>query len=223
MKLCNHTYIFYNNHTFLRLINKQAKKKLYAISKIRIKQKLTDDDKVNLELLQYSIEDELSSYKFKAYLNPILADEGFHTDLAYMGSEILSSKKEFDNYIKKLKDIPRYVDENISLMRKGLALGICQPRSILNGYENTYEQHIVTDPQKSIFWKPFLQKPFGINEEEWKRILKAGEEAVQHYAVKGFKNIKTFFDTEYLPKTRTSIGVSNFPGDYAVPSTILLL
>ena len=65
------------------------------------KTKLTDDDKVNLELLQYSIEDELSSYKFKAYLNPILADEGFHTDLAYMGSEILSSKKEFDNYIKK--------------------------------------------------------------------------------------------------------------------------
>ena len=179
------------------------------------KTKLTDDDKVNLELLQYSIEDELSSYKFKAYLNPILADEGFHTDLAYMGSEILSSKKEFDNYIKKLKDIPRYVDENISLMRKGLALGICQPRSILNGYENTYEQHIVTDPQKSIFWKPFLQKPFGINEEEWKRILKAGEEAVQHYAVKGFKNIKTFFDTEYLPKTRTSIGVSNFPDGIA--------
>lgn len=175
------------------------------------KTKLTDDDKVNLELLQYSIEDELSSYKFKAYLNPILADEGFHTGLAFMGSEILSSKKEFDSYIKKLKDIPRYVDENISLMRKGLMLGICQPRSILNGYENTYEQHIVTDPQKSIFWKPFLQKPFGINEEEWKKIVKDGEDAVQHYAVKGFRNIKTFFDTEYLPKTRTTIGVSNFP------------
>lgn len=175
------------------------------------KTKLTDDDKVNLELLQYSIEDELSSYKFKAYLNPILADEGFHTGLAFMGSEILSSKKEFDSYIKKLKDIPRYVDENISLMRKGLMLGICQPRSILNGYENTYEQHIVTNPQKSIFWKPFLQKPFGINEEEWKKIVKDGEDAVQHYAIKGFRNIKTFFDTEYLPKTRTSIGVSNFP------------
>lgn len=175
------------------------------------KTKLTEDDRVNLELLQYNIEDEVSSYKFKAYLNPILADEGFHTGLASMGSEILSSKKEFDKYIRRLKDIPRYVDENIDLMRKGLELGICQPRFILNGYENTYEQHIVADPKESVFWKPFLQKPFGISEEEWNSILKEGEDAVRNYTIKGFKNIKTFFDNEYLPKTRTSIGVSNFP------------
>jgi uncharacterized protein (DUF885 family) len=85
-----------------------------------------------------------------------------------MGSEVLSSKKEFDNYIKRLKDIPRYVEEHLALMRRGLKLGICQPRSILNGYENTYEQHIVNDPAKSVFSKPFLQKPFGITDEDWK-------------------------------------------------------
>jgi len=188
---------------------------VYATLNSIDKAKLTEDDRVNLELLKYSIEDEVSSYKFKAYLNPILADEGFHTGLASISSEILSSKNEFDKYIRRLKDIPRYVDENIALMRKGLQLGICQPRSILNGYENTYEQHIVADPTESVFWKPFLQKPFGINEEEWKGILKEGEDAVQHYAVKGFKSIKTFFDNEYLPKTRTSIGVSNFPDGLA--------
>lgn len=190
---------------------KEVYEKLNSINKA----KLSNDDQFNLELLQYNIKDKLSTYRFKAYLNPILADEGFHTGLASMGSEILSSKKEFDNYIRRLKDIPRYVDENIALMRKGLELGICQPRSILNGYENTYEQHIVTDPKKSVFWKPFLQKPFGINEEEWKKMQTEGEDAVKQYAVKGFKNIKTFFDDEYLPKTRISIGVSNFPDGLA--------
>lgn len=179
------------------------------------KNKLGDDDQVNLELLQYSIEDKLSSYKFKAYLNPILADEGFHTGLAHMGSEILSSKKEFDNYIKRLKDIPRYVDEHIALMRKGLELGICQPRSILYGYENTYEQHIIKDPEKSVFWKPFLQKPFGISESDWDKISEEGRVAVKQYAIEGFRRIKTFFDKEYLPKTRKSIGVSNFPDGLA--------
>ena len=198
---------FFRRYTFYQKIYT----KLGSIDKA----KLNKDDQVNLELLQYNIKDKLSTYKFKAYLNPILADEGFHTGLAYMGSEILSSKKEFDNYIRRLKDIPRYVDEHLILMRKGLESGICQPRSILNGYQNTYEQHIVSDPEKSVFWKPFLQRPFGINEEEWKKILEEGKQAVQQYAIKGFKNIKTFFDTEYLPKTRTSIGVSNFPNGLA--------
>ena len=64
---------------------------------------LSFDDRINHELLRYSIEDEISSYKFKAYFNPILADEGFHTGLAAMGSEVLDSKKEFDNYIKTIK------------------------------------------------------------------------------------------------------------------------
>ena len=100
-------------------------------------------------------------------------------------------------------------------MRKGLELGICQPRSILNGYENTYEQHIVDDPEKSVFWKPFLKKPFAISEADWKKIIDDGKIAVQQYAVEGFKKIKTFFDNEYLPKTRTTIGVSNFPDGLA--------
>ncbi len=176
---------------------------------------LSFDDKINLELLKYDIEDELSSYKFKMYLNPILADEGFHTGLASMGSEVISNKKDAEYYITRLRDMPRYVDEELALMRKGLALGICQPRSILDGYENTYTQHIVDDPLKSIFYKPFLNKPFSISEEDWKRLTAEAQQAVQQYAIVAFKNIKRFFDTEYLPKTRKTIGVSNFPDGLA--------
>jgi uncharacterized protein (DUF885 family) len=179
------------------------------------KSKLVFDDEINLELLKYSIEEELSSYQFKEYLNPILADEGFHTGLASMGSRVLTSKKEFEDYIKELKDIPRYIDGKLALMRRGLELGICQPRAILNGYENTYEQHIVDDPEKSVFWSPFLKKPFGIADEDWKKITDEGRNAVQQFAIEGFRKIKSFFDHEYLPKTRTTIGVSNFPDGLA--------
>lgn len=173
--------------------------------------KLSFGDQINLELLKYSIEDDIYSYRYKAYLNPILSDEGFHTGLASMGSQVLSAKKEFENYINRLKDIPRFIDENLNLMRTGLSLGIDQPRVILNGYENTYEQHIVDNAEKSVFWKPFEKKPFNISDEDWKKITDEGKQAVMNYAVEGFKKIKIFFDSEYLPRTRTTIGVSNFP------------
>jgi uncharacterized protein (DUF885 family) len=176
---------------------------------------LSFDEQVNLALLKYSIEDDVYSYKYKAYLNPILADEGFHTGLASMGSQVLSNKKEYDNYIKRLKDIPRFIDEHLVLMREGLKLGICQPRSILDGYENTYVQHIVDTVTKSVFYRPFLKKPFAVNDEEWKKITEEGQAAVKQYAIEGFRKIKQFFDTEYLPKTRKTIGVSNFPNGLA--------
>jgi uncharacterized protein (DUF885 family) len=176
---------------------------------------LAFDAQINLELIKYDVEDQLSEWKFKSYLNPILADEGFHTEIAGMGSQVLTTLKEYENYIQRLKDIPRSVEERLNLMRKGLALGICQPRAILNGYENTYEQHIVTNLEKSVFWKPFLKKPFAISDTDWNRIKTEGRLAVQQYAIEGFKTIKTFFDKEYLPKTRKTIGVSNFPDGLA--------
>lgn len=172
-------------------------------------------DQVNLELLKYDVGDDVSVYQYKAYLNPILSDEGFHTRLAAMGSQIFSSKKEFENYINRLKDIPRYVEEHFNLMRSGLKLGISQPKAILNGYENTYEQHIVSEVQQSVFYKPFLKKPFSISDEEWKGLTEEGKKAVTQYAIESFKKIKAFFDQEYLPKTRTTIGVSNFPNGLA--------
>lgn len=176
-----------------------------------VRDSISFDERLNLDLLKYSIEDEIYTYKYKGYLNPILADEGFHTGLASMGSRVLTTKEDFQDYIRNLKDIPRFVDENIALMRKGLELGICQPRSILDDYHNTYDQHIVTNVEKSVFWKPFLQKPFSISDTAWNTLRSEGKLAIEQYAVKGFKNIKTFFDQEYLPKTRKTIGVSNFP------------
>ena len=198
---------------FLRRYNfyKGVHDRLNALDKT----KLATEDVVNLELLQYRVKDEVSSYKYKSYLNPILADEGFHTGLPRMGNEILNSKKDFTNYVQRLKDIPRFVDEHIALMRKGLTLGICQPRAILNGYENTYEQHIVDNAEQSVFWKPFSKKPAAVSEEDWKQLTAEGKAAIMNSAVDGFKKIKTFFDKEYLPKTRTTIGASHFPDGLA--------
>lgn len=198
---------------FLRRYNfyKGVHDRLNALDKT----KLSTEDLVNLELLQYRVNDEVSSYKYKSYLNPILADEGFHTGLPRMGNEILHSKKDFTNYIRRLKDIPRFVDEHIALMRKGLSLGISQPRAILNGYENTYEQHIVDNVAQSVFWKPFSKKPAALSEEDWKQLTAEGKAAIMNSAVQGFKKIKSFFDKEYLPKTRTTIGASHFPDGLA--------
>src|SRR5688572_14682458 len=92
---------------------------------------LSAADKVNLELLKYSIADEVISFRYKAYLNPILSDEGFHTRLPRLANRTLSSEKDLRLYLHTLKAIPSYVEEHLMLMRKGLRLGISQPAAAL--------------------------------------------------------------------------------------------
>ncbi len=176
-----------------------------------LKDSLSFSDQVNLELLRHQVNDELSQYKYKAYLNPILSDEGFHTSLARRGNTILSSKKDAERYNILLKDIPRYVDEHIALMREGLKLGISQPKILLDGYEPTYMQHIVDDVETSLFWKPYTKKPFGINEDDWKILQAEAKKIIQQDVVTSYKKIKSFFEGEYRTRTHESLGVSHMP------------
>jgi uncharacterized protein (DUF885 family) len=198
---------YQRKYTFYKKANDQVK----AIDK----NALSFDNQINLELLQHDLLDELASYQFKSYLNPILSDEGFHTRLVYRARATLKTKKEAENYLTLLRDIPRYVEEHLQLMRKGLAAGISQPRIILKGYENTYTQHLVDSVEKSVFWQPFAVRPSGIPEPDWQLLQTTARQVIRQEVIGSFQKIKTFFDQEYLPKTRTTLGASHFPNGKA--------
>ncbi|RYZ59790.1 MAG: DUF885 domain-containing protein, partial [Chitinophagaceae bacterium] len=175
------------------------------------KNTLSFDDQVNLELLQHEVLDHLATGRFQSYLNPILSDWGFHTSLAGRANTTFRTKKDAVDYLRLLNDVPRYVAENLGLMRKGLAHGISQPKAILEGYEATYRQHIVDSVESSVFWKPFAKKPTGVADEEWQELRTEAKNTIRKKVIQSYRAIDAFFTQEYLPKTRTTLGASHFP------------
>jgi uncharacterized protein (DUF885 family) len=185
-------------------------KKIYAELLSIQQDSLNTNDQVDVQLLLFQQLESLHKYEYKEYLNPILSDAGFHSYLPGNASRPVTSKKEIENYLNILKAIPAYVDQHLALMRTGLSLGISQPKIALTGYEATYDTHIVDAKEKSLFWKPFAKKPEHITEAEWNNYLNEATTAVTG-VINSYKKIKTFFEQEYYPKTRTTLGASNFP------------
>ncbi len=172
---------------------------------------LAFDDLINLELLKHEVKNQLTFFEYQEYLNPILSDDGFHIDFAFIASSNYKTKQSLDLYIRKLNAFPTYTDQHLDLMRKGLKVEISQPKIALKGYESTYEQHIVANIEQSVFWKPFVTKPYGISDNDWNSAVEAGKKAITLSVIPTFQKIKTFFDNEYYPQTRTTLGASNFP------------
>jgi uncharacterized protein (DUF885 family) len=168
-------------------------------------------DKINLELLRYSMEDDLAEYRYSWYLVPFLSDNGFHTNLAFRANGNFRNRKDYQDYLDLLADIPRYVDEHIALMREGIRLGITQPKDMFNGYEQTWNQHIVSDPRSSVFWKPFLRRPGGIDSISWVRLQGEAIAQINTNVVPSYVRIREFFTTEYIPKARMQAGIVNLP------------
>ena len=96
-------------------------------------------------------------------------------------------------------------------MREGLEKGVSQPRVIFNGYESSYNDHIVSDFKESYFYTPFNDLPRTLSLSQKDSILTAAEVAITKRVIPQFKVVKTFFEEEYYPKTRSSIGISETP------------
>lgn len=172
-------------------------------------------DQINAALLRYSFEDDISDFKFSSYLNPILSEGGFHTNITGIASARINTLKDAEDYIAKLKDLPRYMEEHFQLMRKGLALGIAQPYDVVKQFSNTYEVQIVANAEESSFWRPFAKKPAGIADPEWQAILQKGRQAILSSCVVAYKNVKSFFENEYLAKAPKQPGAQYFPSGLA--------
>lgn len=168
-------------------------------------------DEINADLLLYSLEDDISEYQFKSYLNPLLSEGGFHTNISSIANTIIRNTKDAEDYLSKLSDLPRYMEEHFGLIREGLSIGIAQPYDVIKSFNNTYEIHIVEKPEQSQFWKPFQKKPTGITEPEWQSILDKARKMIMEKVVGAYKNVKIFFEKEYLPKAPQKPGAQFFP------------
>ena len=186
-----------------------AQLKLDELSRINL-DNLSETDHISADLMAFVLQDQIDYFKLEQYLNPLLSDAGFHNDLTY-GVRPLTNYVQAKTYLNQLNAIPEYVNQHLTNIREGLEKGISQPRIIFKGYESTYNDHIVSNFEDSFYYSPFKNLPTDLNKSQRDSILEAAKKAIETKVTPEFKRIKSFFETEYLPKTRTSLGVSETP------------
>jgi uncharacterized protein (DUF885 family) len=178
--------------------------------------KLPPAEVVNYDIFKQRLEDSSASFELGDYQVPFNADSGFHSGFSRLPKDVpLATVTDYENYISRLKAWPRYVREEIALMRIGIKRGMTIPRATLEGYDSTITAHIVDDPTKSVFWAPFAKFPSSVPESERLRLQTEGRAAVMDGAVVGYREFLDFFRNEYLPNARTTLGASELPNGRA--------
>jgi uncharacterized protein (DUF885 family) len=171
---------------------------------------------VNADMCRRQLAQSIESYELGDYQMPFNADSGFHSGFSRLPEEVpLATVKDYENYISRLRAWPRYVREEIALMRMGIARGFTVPRATLEGYDRTMSAHVVDDPVKSVFWKPFVKFPSTVPEADRERLRSEGRAAVMEGAVAGYRELLDFFLKEYLPNARTTLAASALPNGRA--------
>ena len=193
-----------------------AKAQLEKLENISDK-KLSETHAISLELLKFELQETVDYFEYEMYLNPLLSDSGFHSSWNYMVRPV-NSYEEAKWYLKRLSAMPDVVDQYLPLLREGLEKGVSQPRVIFNGYESTYDMHIpktVEAVDDHYFLSPIKNLTTYITPAQKDSLWVLGRDVISQKVIPSFQRIKEFFETEYYPKTRTSIGVSETPNGAA--------
>ena len=171
---------------------------------------LSETEQISAKLLKFVLKDKIAYYDFEQYLNPLLSDYGFHSSLTYNVKPI-TNYEDAKSYLNKLNAIPEFVNQHFVNLREGLEKGVSQPLVIFKGYESTYDNNIVDNYEDSYYYLPFKSLPESLSEKVRDSVLNAAKVAIEESVTPEFKRIKQFFETEYFPKTRTTLGVSETP------------
>ena len=184
---------------------------LEQLDAIKLSQ-LSDEDKINHAMIRYSLKNRVDEYRFNAHYMPLTAEGSFHSSLAFMPSYTsFNSVEDYQNYISKLRSIPRYMEQQTHWLRKAIEEGYTQPAAAMAGFEESILAYLVQDASESVYFSPFAKQPAFANDTEWEALKADAMTAIDEQVMPAYDDYFTFMVTEYLPNARESVGASELP------------
>lgn len=123
--------------------------------------RLSDDDCINASIYANQIANRVADQHFRQWQMPFNSDSSFWADLPdQLMAGPFRCEPDYQSYLARLGQIPRYFDQQIENMRQGLARGFSVPRATLKGRDQSIRDFVqIAGPEQSRFYQPFLDMP----------------------------------------------------------------
>jgi uncharacterized protein (DUF885 family) len=178
-----------------------------------------EQEVLNKRLMVRDLKMNLEAARFKPWETPVNQSSGIHIEAPQLVSVLsFESVKDYEDYISRLKQLPRLFDQTVVQMRKGMADGLMPPRILLEKVVTQSNKIATTTPEESPFAHPFSKFSNSVPEADRKRLRQAGLAAIKDSVIPAYITFTRFVRDEYAPKGRTEPGVWALPdgaGRYA--------
>ena len=168
-------------------------------------------DQLNYDLFQKNYERAVEGYKFRQFLIPLNQRGGIQTQDELADSLRFETKKDYQDWITRMRAFPVLMDQTIALMREGIKERMVHPKVIMQRLPAQIDKQIVSDPTQSGFYKPFQHFSAEISPADQQELSQEARQAIEQQVVPAYKKFKEFFVNEYLPACFDQVGIWQVP------------
>ncbi len=173
---------------------------------------LSAQDALSRELMIRNLRQDIEEARFKPWEMPVNQMDGPHLELLEtLGLTSLNSVKDYEDYLSRLHQVPRMLDQVVGNMRQGMKDGLMQPRYLLEKVVTQTQEIAATDAAASPFAQPVSKFPAGISDADQKRLRSSVLAAITGEVLPAYKHFAAFVRDDYAPHGRTEPGVWALP------------
>ena len=167
---------------------------------------MSDKDLLSRRILEKQIEREDVNYALKNYEMPVNQQNGIHTRLADLPNAMpFDSVPHYKDYISRLHQIPRVLEQTTEVMRQGEKDHLMPPKLVLEKLPGQCDGVIAANP----FLEPIKKFPAEFSEQDKKRLTDEITKAINDGVFPAYKKFADFLRTDYDPKGRTELAIES--------------
>ena len=173
---------------------------------------LSAQDALSRELMIRNLRQDIEGARFKWWEMPVNQMEGPHLGLLELLSLTpFNSMKDYDDYLSRLHQVPRMLEQVTANMRQGMKDRLMPPKYLLEKVAAQAQEISDQDAAASPFAKPVNKFPAGISDAVQKRLRSAVLAAINGDILPSYKRFTAFVRDDYAPHGRTEPGVWALP------------
>jgi uncharacterized protein (DUF885 family) len=163
-------------------------------------------------LLVRGLKESIANERFMSWEMPVSQMSGIHLNAPQL-VPLLSFKtvKDYDDYLARLKQLPKQFDDVTARMRKGMADGLMQPKFLLEKVATQSEGIASKKPEDTPFARPLAAMPKDFSAGDQARIREAMIAAIRDSVLPAYVKFAAFVKEEYAPKGRLEPGMWSLP------------
>jgi uncharacterized protein (DUF885 family) len=176
---------------------------------------LVGQDRLSYDTFKLQAETAFEGYNFNINLTPINQFSDATLSFAQLASgqslHPFKTVKNYEDFLGRIRGFQIWVNTAVANMRKGMAAGVVLPRILVEKKLPQLSALLPSDVKQSLFYQPITNLPADFSAEDKARLTESYTKAINEIIYPSYRKLYDFLKDEYLPKSRSSVGLSATP------------
>lgn len=186
---------------------------------------LNTEDRLSYDIFKWELGTKLEGLNYPGNLFPFNQFTGLPLTLGQLGSgqsfQPFRNLKDHEDWLLRARAFGPWSDSAIVYFRKGIAANFVLPRALVLKMIPQLEAMVTDKVENNLFYGPVSQLKTEPDTAAVKKLTYEYAALIRETIIPSYKKLADFLRSEYLPRARTSSGLSALPGGAAYYSYLV--